>query len=78
MWVASDARGLGLGRRLLAELERLAREAGVSVLRLETNRALAEAQALYRGDGIRRGGRLQRGAVRAPLVREAALAATRC
>lgn len=51
MWVASDARGLGLGRRLVAELERLAREAGVSLLRLETNRALREAQALYRGAG---------------------------
>jgi DNA-binding MarR family transcriptional regulator/GNAT superfamily N-acetyltransferase len=51
MWVAPQARGLGLGRRLLAELERHAREAGVSVLRLETNRALTEAIALYRASG---------------------------
>lgn len=51
MWVAPKARGLGLGRRLLAELERHAREAGVSVLRLETNRALTEAIALYRASG---------------------------
>jgi DNA-binding MarR family transcriptional regulator/GNAT superfamily N-acetyltransferase len=53
MWVAPDARGLGLGRRLLRELERHARECGVAVLRLETNRALGEAIALYRGSGYR-------------------------
>ncbi len=53
MWVAPDARGIGLGRRLLQELERLAREAGVKVLRLETNRALSEAIALYRSSGYR-------------------------
>ena len=51
MWVAPDARGLGLGRRLLAELERLAREHGVRTLRLETNRNLTEAIALYRDSG---------------------------
>lgn len=51
MWVAPAARGLGIGRRLLCELERHAREAGVSVLRLETNRALREAIALYRRSG---------------------------
>lgn len=51
MWIAPAARGLGLGRRLLHELERHAREAGVSVLRLETNRALKEAIALYRRSG---------------------------
>ncbi len=53
MWVASEARGLGLGRRLLQELERRARDAGVAVLRLETNCALREAIALYRGSGYR-------------------------
>ena len=46
MWIAPAARGLGVGRRLLGELERTAREAGVVVLRLETNRALSEAIAL--------------------------------
>jgi DNA-binding MarR family transcriptional regulator/GNAT superfamily N-acetyltransferase len=51
MWVASSARGLGLGRRLLLELERLAREQGVRTLRLETNRNLTEAIALYRASG---------------------------
>ena len=51
MWVAPQARGLGLGRRLLAELERLALEHGVRVVRLETNRNLTEAIALYRSSG---------------------------
>ena len=51
MWVAPEARGLGVGRRLLAELERHAREAGVHTIRLETNRALSEAIALYRSSG---------------------------
>ena len=52
MWVAPEARGIGLGRRLLAELERHARERGVATLRLETNRALREAIALYRASGF--------------------------
>jgi DNA-binding MarR family transcriptional regulator/GNAT superfamily N-acetyltransferase len=51
MWVAPHARGLGLGRRLLAELERLAAEHGVRRLRLETNGNLSEAIALYRSSG---------------------------
>jgi DNA-binding MarR family transcriptional regulator/predicted N-acetyltransferase YhbS len=51
MWVAPRARGIGLGRRLLAELERHARDAGVRTLRLDTNRALSEAIGLYRAAG---------------------------
>lgn len=51
MWIAPAARGLGLGRRLLGELERFAREAGAAVLRLETNQALREAILLYRSSG---------------------------
>ena len=43
MWVAPEARGLGLGRRLLCELERHAKRGGATTIRLETNRALAEA-----------------------------------
>jgi DNA-binding MarR family transcriptional regulator/ribosomal protein S18 acetylase RimI-like enzyme len=53
MWVAAGVRGLGLGRRLLAELETRAAAHGVQVLRLETNRALAEAISLYRSAGYR-------------------------
>lgn len=53
MWVAPHLRGLGLGRRILVELERRAAEAEVRVLRLETNRALTEAIALYRSHGYR-------------------------
>jgi DNA-binding MarR family transcriptional regulator/GNAT superfamily N-acetyltransferase len=51
MWVATSARGLGVGRRLLGELERLAAEHGARTVRLETNRALAEAISLYRSAG---------------------------
>ena len=52
MWVDHGARGLGVGRRLLEHLEALARDQGVTVLRLETNRALQEAIALYRSAGF--------------------------
>ena len=53
MWVAASARGLGIGRRLLAELESHAAAAGVHALRLETNKALGEAIGLYRSAGYR-------------------------
>lgn len=53
MWVAATVRGLGLGRRLLAELEAHAAARGVRTVRLETNRALTEAIALYRASGYR-------------------------
>ncbi len=51
MWVDETARGLGLGRRLLAELEARAAANGARVVRLETNRALVEAISLYRSAG---------------------------
>jgi DNA-binding MarR family transcriptional regulator/GNAT superfamily N-acetyltransferase len=53
MWVAPAARGLGLGRRLLADLECRAADSGARVARLETNRALTEAISLYRASGYR-------------------------
>jgi DNA-binding MarR family transcriptional regulator/ribosomal protein S18 acetylase RimI-like enzyme len=51
LWVAPDARGLGLGRRLLSELERRVRGHGVRTVRLDTNRNLTEAIAMYRSSG---------------------------
>ena len=51
MWIAELARGLGVGRRLLAELDRHDRKACVKVLRLETNRALSEAIRIYKRSG---------------------------
>ena len=51
MWVDASARGLGLGRRLLRELEQHAATAGTTMIRLETNGSLAEAIALYRSAG---------------------------
>jgi DNA-binding MarR family transcriptional regulator/GNAT superfamily N-acetyltransferase len=50
MWTASTARGLGLGRRLLAALEEKAAESN-PVVRLETNAGLKEAIGLYRSSG---------------------------
>ena len=53
MWVASSVRGRGVGRRLLEELERRAGAMGSSTIRLETNKTLTEAVALYRSAGYR-------------------------
>jgi DNA-binding MarR family transcriptional regulator/GNAT superfamily N-acetyltransferase len=51
MWVAESARGLGLGRRLLTELETRAAAHGARTVRIETNRNLIEAITLYRSTG---------------------------
>jgi len=51
MWLAPSVRGLGLGRRLLGELERHAGEHGARVARLDTNHVLTEAIAMYRRAG---------------------------
>ena len=53
IWVSERVRGLGLGRRLVAELERRAAETGATTVRLDTNGALTEAIALYRSVGYR-------------------------
>jgi len=53
MWAAPAVRGLGLGRRLLTELEAAAAAGGARALRLETNRSLEEAIGLYRAAGYR-------------------------
>jgi DNA-binding MarR family transcriptional regulator/GNAT superfamily N-acetyltransferase len=51
LWVADETRGLGVGRRLLDALEASARDSGARAARLDTNRALTEAIALYRSSG---------------------------
>jgi ribosomal protein S18 acetylase RimI-like enzyme len=51
MWVAPSARGLGVGRRILGELEEHARARGALSVHLETNGALHEAISLYRATG---------------------------
>jgi DNA-binding MarR family transcriptional regulator/GNAT superfamily N-acetyltransferase len=51
MWVAESARGSGIARRLLDALERRAAAAGSSTVRLDTNKALTQAIALYRSAG---------------------------
>lgn len=51
MWISSEVRGLGLGRRMLHALEDRARTHGDTVVRLDTNAALPEAIALYRSSG---------------------------
>lgn len=53
MWVSREVRGAGVGRRLLLALEKEAAGLGMGLLRLETNRSLPEAQALYRRNGYR-------------------------
>ncbi|MGW8379869.1 bifunctional helix-turn-helix transcriptional regulator/GNAT family N-acetyltransferase [Streptomyces sp. ODS28] len=52
MWVAPQARGLGLGRRFLTELERRAAEEGRELLRLDTNKTLEAAIGLYYSCGF--------------------------
>ncbi len=51
VWTAPSARGSGVARRMLRTLEAAARERGLKTLRLDTNRALTEAHALYRSEG---------------------------
>ena len=53
VWTAPSARGMGVARRVLRTLEAAARQAGLKTLRLDTNRALTEAHALYRSEGYR-------------------------
>ncbi len=53
MWVAPHHRGFGLGGRMLRALEEQATAHGSTVVRLETNRSLTEAIAMYRRAGYR-------------------------
>lgn len=47
LWTDPTSRGLGLGRKVLATLEALGREAGFRRVRLDSNGALTEAIGLY-------------------------------
>jgi len=51
LWVRPAARGTGLGRALLLELEGRAAEFGATEVVLDTNERLAAAQGLYRSSG---------------------------
>ncbi|MEU6113140.1 GNAT family N-acetyltransferase [Streptomyces sp. NPDC047117] len=51
LWVSPRARGLGLARRLLSELEERAVQHGSDLVRLDTNKALETATRLYRSSG---------------------------
>ena len=51
MYVAPACRGTGLARRILAELEAIAREHGCRAVRLDTSAYLTAAVALYRAAG---------------------------
>jgi DNA-binding MarR family transcriptional regulator/GNAT superfamily N-acetyltransferase len=53
VWTAPTARGMGVARRMLRALEAAARNMSLKRLRLDTNRALTEAHALYRKEGFR-------------------------
>ena len=48
LWVDRGARGLGLAQRLMATAEGAARALAIHTLRLDTNRALPEAERFYR------------------------------
>jgi DNA-binding MarR family transcriptional regulator len=51
VWCDEDARGMGVATRIVDCLETLARDAGFDRVRLDTNRVLTEAHALYRKRG---------------------------
>ena len=51
VWVAENTRGLGIGQRLLDELESASRTMGHKRIRLDTNKSLTEAQAMYLKNG---------------------------
>jgi ribosomal protein S18 acetylase RimI-like enzyme len=52
MWVAPEARGQGLGRRLLDEVEAWIRSVGGRVIRLSVTDRAEAAAALYRSAGF--------------------------
>lgn len=57
VWTSPDARGLGVASKIMDSLENLAKEVGCKRVKLDTNRTLLEAQAMYRKRGYREIGR---------------------
>lgn len=53
VWIDQSMRGQGLAGRIMDRLEAIGHDAGMTALRLDTNRALSEAHALYRKLGYR-------------------------
>ena len=53
MFVAPEARGLGIGSAILQAIEQRARQLGLAELKLETGTAQPEALGLYRAAGYR-------------------------
>ncbi len=51
VWTARSARSQGVARRIMQTLEALAQASGVTTVRLDTNKSLTEAQAMYRQSG---------------------------
>ena len=74
MWVAPRARGTGLGRRILEELERQASNGRCGGPSTRDQRRAERGDRTVSERWLRRGAGVQRRAVRSPLVREAPVA----
>lgn len=53
VWTSASVRGQGVARAIMDRLEAIAAEQGMRAVRLDTNRALTEAQAFYLKRGYR-------------------------
>lgn len=53
VWTSPDARGMGVAGKMMDRLEQLAGDVGFSTVKLDTNRTLTEAQAMYKKRGYR-------------------------
>jgi ribosomal protein S18 acetylase RimI-like enzyme len=53
VWISPSVRGMGIARRMIQELESIARELRLKTIRLDTNESLTEARQLYLSCGYR-------------------------